>query len=709
MPSPLRRSLLLALLTLFLVPSLAHAAGAVRPTFDLTTPSGAPFPSDLFTDPDPSQLTGRQVDLPKPNCAVRPSDCADVDVLNELDGFNLQPRISIPFTGEIDPSSVSSANVFLVRLPDGAVTGINQIIWEPETDTLHVESDQLLDQHTRYLLVITNGIRDAEGSQIISGMRRVQPFGFSFFNRRYLAELNEALANSLPSGVSRGTVVAASLFTTLSATALLEQVRTQVKASTPAAASFLLGPGGSRTVFSLADVTSIVFNRQVRTAATPTAPAFSPSALPTPALSLYAGSVGTIAFGAFSSPDYETPAKVIPAVGSKTGVPTVQGVNRVQFNLFLPTGTAPAGGWPVAIFGHGFGDNMHSSPYVVASSMARRGIATIAINVVGHGGGELGTLTVSRAGGAPVTLSAGGRGIDQDANGAIDSTEGVNAAPPKTLVGSRDGLRQTVIDLMQLVREIEVGMDVDGNGTSDLDAARISYFGQSFGGIYGTKFLAIEPNVRLGVPNVPGGAIIEIVRLSPIFRPLLWLGLVGRTPQLANLPGLFAFDENIPLRNQPPLVNTVPGSGPIQELIENTEWASQSGNPVAYAPHLRKAPLAGVPQKSIILQFARGDQTVPNPTTSAIIRAGDLQGQTTLFRNDLAYAANPAFPKNPHTFLTRIAGVAPPVIQVALAAQEQIALFFASGGTIVIDPDGPGPLFETPMVGPPPEDLAYIP
>ena len=177
MPSLLRRSLLLALLTLFLVPSLAQAADAVRPTFDLTTPTGAPFPSDVFTDRDPSQLTGLRVDLPKPNCAVRPSDCADVDVLNDLDGFNLQPRISIPFTDEIDPTSVSSANVFLVRLPDGAVTGINQIIWEPETDTLHVESDQLLDQHTRYLLVVTNGIRSDEGDPIISGMRRVQPFG----------------------------------------------------------------------------------------------------------------------------------------------------------------------------------------------------------------------------------------------------------------------------------------------------------------------------------------------------------------------------------------------------------------------------------------------------------------------------------------------------------------------------------------------------
>ena len=136
--------------------------------------------------------------------------------------------------------------------------------------------------------------------------------------------------------------------------------------------------------------------------------------------------------------------------------------------------------------------------------MARRGIATIAINVVGHGSGPLGTLTVNRAAGAPpVVLSAGGRGFDQNGDAAIDTTEGVNAAPPQTLIGSRDGLRQTVIDLMSLVREIEVGVDVDGNGTRDLDPAKISYFGQSFGGIYGTKFLAVEPNVRHGRPERP--------------------------------------------------------------------------------------------------------------------------------------------------------------------------------------------------------------
>jgi hypothetical protein len=44
----------------------------------------------------------------------------------------------------------------------------------------------------------------------------------------------------------------------------------------------------------------------------------------------------------------------------------------------------------------------------------------------------------------------------------------------------------------------------------------------------------------------------------------------------------------------------------------------------------------------------------------------------------------------------------------ALAAQQQIATFFTSDGATTIDPDGPGPFFETPtsMV---PEDLGFIP
>jgi hypothetical protein len=71
MPSPPRRTLLLALLALLLLPSVARAAD-VAPLFELTRPEGAPFPSDRYTVPDPTQLTGVRVALPKPSCAVFP-------------------------------------------------------------------------------------------------------------------------------------------------------------------------------------------------------------------------------------------------------------------------------------------------------------------------------------------------------------------------------------------------------------------------------------------------------------------------------------------------------------------------------------------------------------------------------------------------------------------------------------------------------------
>lgn len=682
MPRSLRG--VLAVLSLTLAASSAVPAAEVRGL----------FPSDAFTVFDATQNTLRRVNLPKPDCAARPSDCADIDVINTLDGFNLQPRLSIVFDEPIDVATVSSRTVFLLSLgstlPGGPfplhVVGINQVVWDPETLTLHAESDELLDQHTRYALVVTSGVHDLAG----------EPLRALNVHRGDAAPVVRAVREA---GFGFGPIAGITVFTTQSATSTLEKVRAQVKHATPAPADFNLGSGGARTVFPLSAIAGITFTRQIGTTQFVNVP------VPVAGLSVIPGAVGTVAFGRFTSPDYEAAGRFIPPTGTRAGRPAVQGTNGLVFTLILPAGERPANGWPVAIFGHGFGDSMHNSPYAVGASMAAQGIATVAINVVGHGGGAAGTLTVNRGGDGPVTLPAGGRGIDQNGDGLVDATEGSSAAPPRGIIGSRDGLRQTVIDLMQLVREIQVGVDADGDGHADLDASRIYYFGQSFGGIYGTEFLAVEPDVAAGVPNVGGGAIVEITRLSPTFRPLLTAALATRVPPLLNLPG--AFDENIPLRDLPPVVNTVPGAMPIQELIDRTEWVTQAGNPVAYAPHLRADPLRGVPAKSVIFQFAKGDQTVPNPTTSAILRASGLADRATYFRNDLAFAANPAVPKNPHTFLTRI--TVPAVAAVAFGAQQQIAAFFASDGTSVIDPDGAGALFEVPIAGPLPEDLSYIP
>ncbi len=474
----------------------------------------------------------------------------------------------------------------------------------------------------------------------------------------------------------------ASVFTTQSATAVLEKIRDQIHAATPASADFLLGPSGERTVFNLGDVAGITWNQQTRVAGP-----LNPVPVNVNLLGFVPGAVGQVAFGKYVSPDYETAEKFIPPVGTRTGTPVVQGVNEVFFNLYLPSGPRPAGGWPVAIFGHGVGGSKQGGgggagggdSLALAASLAEQGIATIAINVVGHGFGPLSTLTVRPSVGAPVTFLEGGRGMDQNGDGIIENNEGISAAAPRSIIRDRDGQRQTVADLMQLVRVIEVGMDADGDGVADLDPSRIYYLGQSLGGIYGTAFLAVEPSVHVGVLNVAGG-LGGNNRLSPIFRAAVGTSLAARTPSLLNGPGVTSldgvsvlgqrFDENMPLRDgvpltvrladgterviQSPVINTVPGAMPIQEVIEHTEWVSQSGNPVAYAPHIRKAPLAGVPAKSVIFQFAKGDQIVPNPAATALLRAGDLADRATFYRHDLAFAENPQLPTNPHGFLATL-------------------------------------------------------
>ena len=160
------------------MPDLNHPKASSTGTqalFDLSAPGGSPFPSNRFTVPDTSQNTGLRVNLPLPDCS-NPAACYTTQTLNLLDGFNAQPRLSIPFSGPIDPNSVNSSDVFLVSLgstrpggaPLGRIVGINQIVWNTLSNTLHAESDELLEQHTRYALIVTNGVRDVQGKTVIA-------------------------------------------------------------------------------------------------------------------------------------------------------------------------------------------------------------------------------------------------------------------------------------------------------------------------------------------------------------------------------------------------------------------------------------------------------------------------------------------------------------------------------------------------------------
>lgn len=726
---------------------------AVHALFDLGAPDAGPFPSDWFTVADRSHNTGRRVNLPPlPDCRERVSDCEDLNVINTLDGFNLQPRLSIPFDRPIDVKTVTSKTVFLIGLGrtlrrdndddnDGdhddddedsglRVIGINQVVWDKETNTLHVGSNDLLDQHTRYALIVTSGIRDASGARVgaTETFRRFR----QTVRGAYKQALLEAIHAARHLGVREGEIAVASVFTTQSVTAVLEKIRNQIKAATPESADFLLGPNGTRTVFRLNGGTRMTVNQQTHVEG----PLDSPMPVAIQLLNVFPGAVSAIAFGKYNSADYEVhPGEFIPPVGTRTGTPAVQGTNEIYFNLVLPSGTPPGGGWPVAIFGHGVTSNKNAALVRVAGSMAHHGIATIAINAVGHGFGPRSTLTVvEQLGSTPVTFLAGGRGIAQNGDQLIDADEGFSTAPPRTILLFTDGHRQTVADLMQLVRVIEVGMDVDGNGVPDLDPSHIYYLGNSLGGNFGTAFLAVEPSVRAGVFS-SAGTIIENRRLSPGGRQALGQLLASRIPSLINAPGITSldgvsvgqppyFNENFPLRDglelrvqlaggtsqdiiQSPVINTVGGAMEIQQFVDNVEWVFQSGNSVAYAPYLRKTPLAGVPAKSVIYQFAKGDLGAPNPNMTAMLRAGDLADRATFYRHDLAYAEYyPRLQRNPHGFVTIIENEA--FKGIALGAQEQIAVFFATDGGVIIHPE-PVRFFELPIMPPLPEALNYIP
>ena len=128
---------------------------------------------------------------------------------------------------------------------------------------------------------------------------------------------------------------------------------------------------------------------------------------------------------------------------------------------------------------------------------------------------------------------------------------------------------------------------------------------------------------------------------------------------------------------------------------------------MAYAPYIRKEPLEGVAEKSTIFQNSKGDEQVPNPTNTALLRAGDLADVETFYRNDLAVAADPLVPKTPHAFLLEVVIPSEPLVNaIALGAQEQIARFFESDGSTIINPDPR--FFEVPIVPPLPETCNYL-
>lgn len=236
----------------------------------------------------------------------------------------------------------------------------------------------------------------------------------------------------------------------------------------------------------------------------------------------------------------------------------------VPFWLFVPKHrSGPA---PVLVFIHGHGGSKFSG-LDVAGALARYGVATLAIDGPGHGIGlsaqDLATYTAvfNSFHLTPLftALLDSNRAIDWNGDGVLDPGADFWTS---YVFHTRDQVRQTMVDVMQLVRMLHgfdgrtrwafdpagtgapgLAGDFDGDGQVDIGgSAAIQIAGGSLGGITDALAAGVEPALDSAISIVPGGMLSEIggrsalggVKTAMVLRMLgpLFYSEGGATPIL---------------------------------------------------------------------------------------------------------------------------------------------------------------------------------
>ena len=270
--------------------------------------------------------------------------------------------------------------------------------------------------------------------------------------------------------------------------------------------------------------------------------------------------------------DYRDPDRVVP-----DGQIAVQSTYALPLRLWLPPASTP-GPYPVVLCGHGLGGGRNQCD-VLADQGAALAVAVAAVDAQEHGD-------------HPARTDPEGSDLD-----TVMALFGFTLVPPSlNAFVMRDNFRASAWDKLQIVRAIEGGIDVDGDGSVDLDPDRIAYAGASLGGIMGPELMAWSPGLRGGALAVPGGGLMNLVLDSDTF------GLIAT----AMTPGDWDEDD---LRRSIPMVQT---------LID-------AGDPLVHAAEITRR-RASDPQLDTVLLMALDDAIVPNSATAALAQALGVDG-----------------------------------------------------------------------------------
>ena len=325
-----------------------------------------------------------------------------------------------------------------------------------------------------------------------------------------------------------------------------------------------------------------------------------------------ATAVAAVAVGLLASPDF----RGVDGIWNPAWVSGAEAAPETELDFVLTLPTTGSSPYPVVLLQPGFGGD-NGIVFDLGPALAELGLASIGINAVSHG-----------TRGSPLDL--------------------LRARP----FLARDIFRQSIADQMAVLRAIEAGIDVDGDGSPDLDPTRMNYLGISLGGMLGATLVAVEEILPVAVLNVAGG------RVAFLGQSIGLRDLVGG--ELSAEVGLDIDDPDFEIY--------------LQRTLETGQHAMDPVDGLNFARRWFLDPFDPERAHRVLLQEGIGDELVDNESTEALATAGGLlanqpmsdpHGVSGLWRFD---------PPGGHGILARD------------DVQAQAFRFLASDGTEIIDP-----------------------
>ncbi len=530
--------------------------------------------------------------------------------LREVDGFGQVSPVYFSFSGALDAASLPAttaasatedASAFLLDVDTGSDTPLARVPVEARWIAarsqlaLRPADGHPLREGGMYAAVLTDAVRDADGEPLaphprFAAIRDAVARPADAVEAAAWNEYAPVLATLESSGVPRTRVVGLAVFHVQTVTDDLRDARgvvhevaaplATVREAVVGLAALDARLGVPESPLAGSDVPGGVLHTHVR-----------------------AMVHGTIPSPSFASPG---PARHGRFERDMAGALVVKRTEDVPFTLFVPEAT-DISALPLIVFQHGLGGNRGNALGLV-DACAEAGWAVVAIDAPYHGLRAAGTAPDFENGFTGEATPDGfgdatGTGVVLDFTGISDEDGELVAFSPLYF---RDALRQAVVDLMAVTHTMRSGdlsavRSADpGLSTLGFAPSRVAFVGISLGGIIGTMFAAMEPDVGAAMLNVTGGSIVRFVTTSPAYATSYLPILLQRF----GLRGGIATDPN----------------DPAYFYEQSSVWQTlfDRGDSIGYARALRERDV------DVLMQMALDDESLHNVGTESLARAARI-------------------------------------------------------------------------------------